>query len=123
MIGEFHEEGKDTLLKTYLWGLDLSQSSQGAGGVGGLLATAMLEENGKGGREKKGNDPEYLLPIYDGNGNVMGLVLAENAELVAYYAYGPFGELQGRSRAKTQFVFQPNMLIKKQDYATMAIGT
>ena len=88
LIGELQQHDKDSLWKTYLWGLDLSNTSQGAGGIGGLLAITTLREKGK---EKIG--PQMQLPFYDGNGNVMGLVFAENAELVAEYSYGPFGEL------------------------------
>jgi hypothetical protein len=45
-----------TLQKTYSWGMDLSGSMQGAGGVGGLLAV------------KSGATIHF--PTYDGNGNV-----------------------------------------------------
>ena len=39
LIGEFvGPGGTPTLARSYLWGLDLSGSMQGAGGVGGLLA-------------------------------------------------------------------------------------
>ncbi len=90
LVGEFQEHGKVTQWKTYLWGLDLSHGRQGAGGIGGLLAISTLGEEGKASKKE---DPEVLLPFYDGNGNVMGLVLAESAEAVALYAYGVFGEL------------------------------
>ena len=45
-----------TLSKTRTWGLDLSGSMEGAGGVGGLLAV-----------RQGGND---YYPTYDGNGNI-----------------------------------------------------
>ncbi|MDT9293404.1 MAG: hypothetical protein P5698_26465, partial [Limnospira sp. PMC 1295.21] len=47
-------------LRSYVWGLDLSGSMQGAGGVGGLLSVRIHDGN------------HTVLPYYDGNGNVMG---------------------------------------------------
>ncbi len=61
----------------YVWGLDLSQSLQGAGGVGGLVA--MLDDNAT---------YNYL---YDGNGNVGQLVDAADGSLDARYEYDAFG--------------------------------
>jgi hypothetical protein len=68
-------------LKTFLWGLDLSQTLDQAGGVGGLLAISNLQ-----------------YPIgthftaFDGNGNVMALANAADASASALYEYSPFGE-------------------------------
>jgi len=62
----------------YLWGLDLSGSLQGAGGVGGLLATSQ--------------DGASYFACMDGNGNVMGFVDATDGTLAGEYEYGPFGE-------------------------------
>lgn len=66
-------------VRTYVWGLDLSGTEQGAGGVGGLLA---IQENG-----------ESHYPAYDGNGNVMALVRGSDGAVSGRYEYGPFGEL------------------------------
>jgi RHS repeat-associated protein len=71
-------DAANTMLRTYTWGLDLSRTPQGAGGVGGLLA---IHEGG-----------ESYLPAYDGNGNVMALVKASDQSVAARYEYGPFGE-------------------------------
>ena len=68
-------------LTTFTWGLDLSGSLQGAGGVGGLLATCDLPS------------ATTNFAAYDGNGNVMGLVNATNRTVSAKYEHGPFGEL------------------------------
>jgi RHS repeat-associated protein len=65
-----------TLTKTYTWGLDLSGTLQGAGGVGGLLAV-------------KDSTGTYY-PTYDGNGNVSEY-LAANGTIAAHYEYDPFG--------------------------------
>jgi|GEM_PF-1766849 len=37
------DAGTNTITKNYFWGLDLSGTSQGAGGVGGLL---MIQDSG-----------------------------------------------------------------------------
>ncbi|NCC92785.1 MAG: hypothetical protein EOM10_05825, partial [Opitutae bacterium] len=65
--------------RSYVWGLDLSQSLQGAGGVGGLLA--MLSP-----------DSCHLTPAYDANGNVTDLV-DTNGAVVAHYEYDPYGNI------------------------------
>ena len=60
----------------YVWGKDLSGTIDGAGGVGGLLATEV------GG--------VWYFPLYDNNGNVTDYV-SETGEVVASYAYDAFG--------------------------------
>ncbi|WP_027359662.1 RHS repeat domain-containing protein [Desulforegula conservatrix] len=62
----------------YVWGLDLSQSMQGAGGVGGLIASV-----------KSGN--EYLYS-FDANGNVGQMVKSTDGTIAARYEYDPFGK-------------------------------
>ncbi len=68
------------LIRGYVWGLDLSGSEQGAGGVGGLLAV---------------NDATNGLHFcgYDGNGNLAAMVKATDGTVSANYEYGPFGEV------------------------------
>ena len=63
----------------FVWGLDLSGTLQGAGGVGGLL---MVTNSGNGAH----------FCAYDGNGNVAALVKASDGTMSANYEYGPFGE-------------------------------
>jgi RHS repeat-associated protein len=63
----------------YVWGLDLSQTLQGAGGVGGLQA-----------RVREGNLPAPLYYAYDANGNVTEVVDKDGAS-AAHYAYDGFG--------------------------------
>jgi len=65
-----------------VWGLDLSGSIQGAGGVGGLLCHV------RGGRP--------LFSFCDANGNVTGMV-DTNGVAVAQYDYDPFGNLLAQS--------------------------
>ncbi|MBI2927417.1 MAG: hypothetical protein HYY24_17105 [Verrucomicrobia bacterium] len=69
----------NNVIRSYVWGLDLSGSEQGAGGVGGLLLV----------KPASGNP---LFVAYDGNGNVTGLIDATAGTTSAQYEYGPFGE-------------------------------
>ena len=65
-------------LNTYTWGNDLSGTSQGAGGVGGLLAAE--------------TETATFYPLFDGNGNVTQY-LDEEGELAATFEYTAFGEI------------------------------
>ena len=77
----WEEKGNNNaVVRTYTWGLDIRESSQGAGGVAGLL----MVNAGSGG---------IHFPAYDLNGNVMGLVKAANGTISTRYEYGPFGEV------------------------------
>jgi RHS repeat-associated protein len=69
----------NTLECSYLWGLDLSGSMQGAGGIGGLLAISDVQSG------------ITSFPTYDGNGNVTALVSASDGSAAARYEYDPFG--------------------------------
>lgn len=66
-----------SLVRKYAWGVDLSGSLQGAGGVGGLLAVS------------SGSATSYTA--YDGNGNVAALIDAATGAEAARYEYDPFG--------------------------------
>jgi RHS repeat-associated protein len=74
---------QSSILQSFMWGMDLSGSSQGAGGVGGLLSMTVYESTNAG---------SYLY-CFDGNGNVSALVNAANGTTVGQYEYGPFGEV------------------------------
>ncbi len=63
---------------TTRWTLDLSETLQGAGGVGGLLAVSV---NGS-----------FYFPCYDNNGNVTKYI-DESGSVVASYAYDAFGRI------------------------------
>ena len=76
-------DANNTVLVTYTRGLDLSQSLDGAGGIGGLLA-----------RSHPGNKHFYYHA--DANGNVTAIV-NQNQTLVAQYRYAPFGGLVSQS--------------------------
>ncbi len=75
----------NAVIRNYVWGLDLSGSLQGAGGVGGLL---WLRDS-----STLNNQPSTHFVSYDGNGNVLNLVNAADGKATAQYEYGPFGEL------------------------------
>jgi len=64
---------------SFLRGLDLSGTMQGAGGVGGLLAINF-----------KNNGTHFAA--YDGNGNVSALVNAADGTVSGNYEYDPFGQ-------------------------------
>ena len=76
-----------TLLTTnsicYVWGLDLSGTPQGAGGVGGLLA--VIDDNAN-----------TYMPVYDANGNVTEYVDSSDTT-VAHYAYDAYGNTINQS--------------------------
>jgi RHS repeat-associated protein len=71
--------------RTYMWGMDLSGSLQGAGGVGGLLEVSD--------RTTINGQPSIHFVSDDGNGNVASLVNMTDGSVSAAYEYGPFGEV------------------------------
>jgi len=72
-------DSSNNVVRSYVWGTDLSGTMQGAGGVGGLL---MVKES----------DGTPHFAAYDGNGNVMGLVKGTDGTRTATYEYDPFGQ-------------------------------
>ncbi|MDD4406130.1 MAG: hypothetical protein PHO36_15385 [Parabacteroides sp.] len=80
LIAELNGNSGNALVRSYTWGLDLSGTAQGAGGVGGLLMV------------NAGTNAVHF-PAYDLNGNVMGLINATKGIISAKYEYGPFGEV------------------------------
>ncbi len=69
----------NALLRSYLWGSDVSGTMTGAGGVGGLLEINSVS-----------NGVHFCA--YDGNGNVTALVKGTDGTSSANYEFGPFGE-------------------------------
>ncbi len=70
----------NALVRSYVWGLDLSGTMDGAGGVGGLL---MVNSAASG----------THFCAYDGNGNVAALANAANGTASAHCEYDPFGQI------------------------------
>jgi RHS repeat-associated protein len=68
------------LQSSFVWGLDLSRTLQGAGGIGGLVVVSNATLGAH-------------FASYNGNGNLRALVGADSGTLSAAYEYGPFGEL------------------------------
>jgi len=64
----------------YVWGLDLSGSLQGAGGIGGLVSVTRSTSSGTA----------TYFPCYDGNGNITDYV-DTNGVVVVHREYDPFG--------------------------------
>ncbi len=79
LLGEYDALNGHSLVRTYSWGLDLSQSTDGAGGVGGLLAI------------RDSATAATYLPTYDANGNVFALVNRASGAIAASYEYDAFG--------------------------------
>jgi len=82
LAAELNPAATPSLLRSYVWGSDLSGSLQGAGGVGGLLEISY-----------HASSTTNCFAAYDGNGNVMALINAANGTISAEYDYGPFGEV------------------------------
>jgi len=77
------DDNNDTLRK-YTWGLDLSGTVHGAGGIGGLLA---CEET-----ENSEHEGDYWF-FYDANGNVGQVLNISTPGLAAHYEYDPYGNV------------------------------
>ena len=91
LLYERHQlpSGLTLLERSYLWGPDIADGK--AGGAGGLLLI----------REKKGDTTTDIIPLYDGTGHVVALTDIEK-NLLAEYAYGPFGEKIAASGPRAQ---------------------
>ena len=74
------------------WGLDLSGTMQGAGGVGGLLAQT---------EDPDGTNASYY-PTYDGNGNVSEY-LDGTGTTAGHFEYDGFGKVTHRSGSPSAF--------------------
>ena len=83
-VGQFADTWvcRGKALLTQFWGLDLSGTLQGAGGVGGLLAVSC---NG-----------QFYFPTYDNNGNITKYI-DESGSVVAAYEYDDFGRAISQS--------------------------
>ncbi|OYW70826.1 MAG: hypothetical protein B7Z37_29535 [Verrucomicrobia bacterium 12-59-8] len=82
MIAEIDTTSSAQVLRSYEWGMDLSGTLTGAGGVGGLLVERFHTAPTAG----------TYAPCYDGNGNVTELVNLADGSVSARYEYGVFGE-------------------------------
>jgi RHS repeat-associated protein len=71
----------------YVWGEDLSGTLQGAGGIGGLLRSTIVEAKPNGTRQ---TEHEHTFS-YDSNGNII-LLTGPKAQETARYSYDAFGK-------------------------------
>jgi RHS repeat-associated protein len=89
VVREVRSQKAGVSTNTYVWGLDLSGSLQGAGGIGGLIRIFPA-------------DPGSLTPVFDGHGNVTALVDSGSpTNILARYEYGPFGEVLAEAYASS----------------------
>ncbi|MGA4643315.1 RHS repeat-associated core domain-containing protein [Limisphaera sp. 4302-co] len=99
------------LLRGYIWGLDLSETLDGAGGVAGLLCVRMATGPAAG----------THFVCYDGNGNVWNLVSGSTGTETARYEYGPFGEalrLSGPAAKANPFRFSTK---RTEDFSGLVV--
>ncbi len=102
MVIEYAGDVVDT---RYTWGMDLSGSMQGAGGVGGLLAVTDASSN-------------HSYPTYDGNGNVSEYLTADSS-IVAHYEYDAFGnEIESKTTGASANDYAHKFSTKYQDKET-----
>lgn len=93
-----------TRTSDYVWGLDLSGSLQGAGGVGGLLAVV----------RHSGQSEAGYFPAFDGNGNVIGWT-DEAGQVIRRIDYDPYGNVlvedsaPGRENLRLGFGFSTKL--------------
>jgi len=81
LLAEYNASGL-ALVRLHTWGPDFSGTRGGAGGVGGLLQTAVYT----GGNAR-------FQPALDGGGSVYGQTDLATGLLDAAYEYAPFGEI------------------------------
>jgi RHS repeat-associated protein len=79
-------EVNSTVTNHYVWGLDLSGTLQGAGGIGGLLATTI---------QQPGNS-STVFSLCDANGNITDYVAGDDS-IAAHYEYDPYGNITAKS--------------------------
>ena len=101
-----------TLNQAYTWGIDLSGSMQGAGGVGGLLS--IHRGPGTDGNGERTWTATFY-PTFDGNGNVSEYLDKTGAE-AAHFEYDPFGRLASTTGTPQDFTYR--FSTKPQDFET-----
>jgi RHS repeat-associated protein len=85
LVRELRTGNSEQRTNSYVWGLDLSGSLQGAGGIGGLLSSTLtLSTN---------STTLTGFYAYDANGNVTELVDDTGTNVAAAYTYDPYGNL------------------------------
>jgi RHS repeat-associated protein len=91
LLAECDALNSDALIRSHVWGLDLSVTPQGVGGVGGLLWSSEI-----------GVD---YAPGIDANGNIIAWIDLSNGSLAGTAEYGAFGEVLVMSDVSAQLPF------------------
>jgi len=81
VITDFQHVPNAVITNQYVWGLDLSGTMHGLGGIGGLLSMSY------------GATTTACFYAYDANGNVCNLIDISDGSMVADYEYMPYGIL------------------------------
>ena len=90
--------------RTHLWGLDLSGTQQGAGGVGGLISTAAATTD------------SAIFISFDGNGNVTGELESDFGRTVTTASYDAFGNVATQTgESVSSFTFSTKFLDSETD--------
>ena len=89
-------------VKTYVWGLDLSNSLQSLGGIGGLLSNKITHVDSN----------QLFFFLYDANGNVTEMLNSEGV-ILANYFYDAFGnEISSSGNFSNENIFQMGTKIR-----------
>lgn len=93
LLAELDALSGNAPVRTYAWGLDLSESMHGAGGIGGLLFTVFpLEER-------------ISVALYDAGGNITGYLDSESGNMLFRCSYDVFGNLLFSEGLAEDFAF------------------
>ncbi len=87
MIQERLTSDDSPLTNSFVYGLDLSGTAQGAGTIGGILSAALMTNH---------QSPITCFYCYDANGNVTDLV-GTNGQYLAKYQFDPYGNTIAKS--------------------------
>ena len=79
-------DATNNIVEWYLWGLDLSGTMDGAGGVGGLLGQKHF------GFGPGGSFLQFYFLAADGQGNVTAAIKYNSGGVEGRFDYVPFGE-------------------------------
>lgn len=91
---EMNQQSQIPHLKaSYAWGLDLSGTAQGAGGVGGLVFTALYSTTQTIANNSQPSPTATLAPGCDGNGNILAWLDCASGQVVARQENDPFGNV------------------------------
>lgn len=101
------DNNANSLIQSYAWGLDLSNTRDSAGGVGGILLLRLVAQ---------AHETSHLF-LCDGHGNVQALVASSSGSESARYEYNPFGTTL-RSSGSTASINPFRLSTKYQERGT-----